>query len=334
MNTTNLRLVRAAALMIVGLVGVPAHAQAPSLLFFSGDTIFESGLSAPDSDEELSPSPDAETRVSTFLAGFNIPIKLSDRAVLMVGGRYELMLIRQDGAREIVPDEFDLHVASASLLFNYKITDSWSLSLQAAPGLAGDFVNVNGDHFRMNGAAIAQYEFSKRFALGFGVLVNWQFGEPLPLPAIRLQWRIVDSLQFTAFLPAQAALTWRPVDRIELGLAASVRGQSYALTSDRIRGRWPCTAQEVDNPETVNFNESEANPDLCFDTLAYSRVDVGPTVAVRIVSSLWLSVRAAYTVLRRYDFINDDGETPDIGNLELDNNFLVQGQLSWRIPGS
>jgi hypothetical protein len=206
--------------------------------------------------------------------------------------------------------------------------------LRVAPTLAGDFAELSGDHFRFSGGALGSYTFSKDFTLGGGILWTWQFGRPLPVPGILLDWQILDELRFRGLFPSQAALIWRPHNRFEVGLSLSVRGQLYALTSNQVKGNWPCQAASADDPNTAAANEAAADPARCFSSLSYARGEIGPTVSVRLVSSLWLSVHAGFTFFRRYQFLNDDGEVPDIGDLTLDRNLIVQARLALRIPGS
>ena len=316
------------------LVAAPAHGQEPSLFQISGDWIPNSGVIVSDDLEQIAPAPDIDARVATFSANFNVPIRLTDRSLLMPGASYELLSIRQTDARVGIPTERELHSVSVSLLFSYRLTQRWGLMVRVAPALTGDFAELDGDHFRLAGAAIASYTFSSDFTLGAGVVAGWQFGQPLPLPAIIARWQIADTVRFDGFLPLRIALVWRPHDRIELDLSASVRGQSYALTSQRVQGQWPCRPRPVDDPNTTAVDESEADPERCLSSLAYSQVEIGPTVGVRLWSSLWLSIQAGLPVVRRYEFLNEDNETPDIGDLGLDPSIMVRAQLTLRIPNS
>ena len=331
LGRTIARLVRSAVgVAAVATAAAPAYAQDFGIFEVSGDWIPASDVIGPDGGDTAN----VRAELGTFSAGFNVPVSLGKRALLIPGARYSLLSIDQDARGMGIPSEMDLHVAQLSLLFNYRLSDSWSFSLQATPALSGDFVQVGGEHFRLGGAAIVSYAFSQRFTLSLGIAASWQFGEPLPLPAIQVRWRILDTLRFQAFLPTRAELVWQPHDRIELGISAMLNGQSYALTSARFKERWPCRGEAVDNPATTAADERVANPEQCFTTLAYSRGDVGPTVGVRLTSSLWLSVRTAFAFFQRYEFLNDMNEVPDAGDLSLEPNVVVRAQLTLRIPGS
>ncbi len=320
--------------LLLPLVGATqAYAQAPPLFHVAGEWIPQSDVDEPDALTQLVTPEDVEAQVTNFNVGLNVPIRLSERAVLMPGATYDLLAISQSGGRPGIPGERELHSVTASLIFNYRLSSSWGLIARFAPGLAGDFAEVDTDHLRLPASLLFTYDFSDRFTLGGGVLLTWQFGQPLPLPGVIVRWRPVDSLRVEAFLPGRASVVWQLHDRFEIGLGASLRGQAYTLSSKNIEDRWPCSAQESDNPNT-SFDETTASPEQCFRELAYSRAEVGPTVSVRIASSLWLSLRASYLVFRRYEFLNEDGDTPDIGDLGLDPNLMLQARLEFRLPGS
>ena len=203
-----------------------AEAQAPRLVEIAGDWAPSAGLGLPDEVQELAPTADPTVQVSELAARINIPIRLSDKALLMPGIGYSILAVSQSGAILDQPETRELHAISASLLFMYEFSDSWSMLLQAAPAFAGDFANVDGDHFRFAGVAMVSYAFSERFALGLGVGANYQFGALLPLPALRIDWRLSDSLRLSGILPQGLMLRWQLGDRFELGLSTSITGQS------------------------------------------------------------------------------------------------------------
>jgi hypothetical protein len=118
---------------------------------------------------------------------------------------------------------------------------------------------------------------------------------------------------------------------VELELSASIRGRLYALTSKR--GQWPCSAQSIDDPTTTTVDEQSPDPDRCFSQLSHSRGSIGPSLSVRLASSVWFSVDAGFVFYRRYEFMADGGSTT-AGNLDLSPNVIVQAKLELRVPSS
>ena len=313
MKTLKTWLAGYSTLCAIGLAAGPARAQAPTLLQVAGDWTPTSGFETPAGLGEASAPGELEVRVANFGASVNVPFRLTKDILLLVGGRYDLLDIQQEGAGAL--EARQLHAVSTSLMVNYRMTPDWDLTLQVAPRLSGDFVDVGGEHFQASGSALVSYRFSPSLTLGGGLLVGNQFGEPRPLPALRLQWQILDRLRLDALLPAQAALTWQPHERVELGLSATLRGQSFALTSERA---------------TSGCGADVATSRLCAERLAYSRGEIGPSVGVRLSSSLWFEARAGLPFLRRYSVFTKG--TPQEGR--LDPNLVVQAQLSFRLPRS
>ncbi len=315
-------------LVAIGLLASHRCARAQSLATVSGSWIPTSDLRVSPDIPELEPQDDVGVQVSIFRAGVNVPLRITQRVRLIPGLSYQLLSINQVGDSE----DQALHDVSASVLLYFQATETWSFSLQAASTLAGDFAEVGTDHLRFGGSALASYTFSPRFVLGAGILVGWQFGRPLPLPAVRLQWQISYDVRLRALLPSEAELIWRLHDRVELSLWAGIRGQTYALTSERTQGRWPCAAQSADDINTEAVDEREARPQSCVTKLSYSQGEVGPKVSVRLTSSLWLSVQGTFAFFRRYEPLNDMNEVPEVGVLNLDRNVAVQAALTLRIP--
>ena len=310
-----------------------AQAQIPPpLVSISGEWVPPATVELPPEVEEVAPNAGREIELPMFDAAVNVPIRLSENAVLMPGIRYGL-LIPSDSGTAFNFEDPEFHVVTAQLLFSYRFNSEWSMVLQVAPALAGDFANIEGDHFRMGGTGLVSYRFSPRFELGLGAAATYRFGELQPLPVLRIDWQISDSVRLGAVLPALLNLTWQPHDRFELGIAGSVNGQSYAVTSDNVQQRWPCRAQADDNPATP-FDERAPDNDRCFDRLAFSRGEIGPVASVRLFSSVWFSVRASYLFLRRYEFLNANNETSDIGDITVGRTISVMGSIQLRIPKS
>ena len=322
MKPTTCRWTSFAAFAAAMLTGSGAQAQAPSIFHISGEWISRSTVVPPEGLGNFTASPEIAAEVATFGVGFNVPIRLSDRVLLMPGAAYDL-LAWNPNVGGIDPLDFrDFHALSLSVLLNLQLSPKWGLLFRIEPKLAGDFVDVGEEHFRFEGMALASYAFSERFSLSGGVLVTSQFGTVRPFPAVRVKWNIADNLRFVGLFPVQASLVWRLEERVELGLSGTVRGQLYAMTSQPVQQGRACPSDSGEEPT-----------EGCFDSVAYSRAEVGATVGVRVASSLWLSFHAGFPVFRRVEFFND-GEGVEGGDADVDSNLLLQTRLELRIPGT
>ena len=72
----------------VALVASTAHAQAPRLVDIAGNWVPSTGVGLPDDVQNLAPDIDPKVQVSALSASVNIPIRLSDDALLMPGVGY------------------------------------------------------------------------------------------------------------------------------------------------------------------------------------------------------------------------------------------------------
>ncbi len=310
---------------VAGIQEAQAQVQIPPpIVAISGEWVPSAGVELPEEVEDLVPEADREIELPIFAATVNVPIRLSDRAVLVPGARYGV-LIPSDSGTVVDLDDPAFHTVGAQVLFSYQFNSSWSMLLQLAPSLAGDFANFDGDHFRLAATGLVAYRFSERLEVGGGLAATYRFGGLLPVPVLAIEWRISESVRLDAVLPAILNLIWQPHNRFELGIAGSVIGQSFAITSDNVQELPACSAED---------DELLPEEDLCFDRLAFSRGEIGPVAGVRLFKSVWFSVRASFLFLRRYEFLNADNETPPFGDLSVDRTVSVLSSIQWRIPNT
>ncbi|MET0386562.1 MAG: DUF6268 family outer membrane beta-barrel protein [Polyangiales bacterium] len=270
----------------------------------------------------------AEAQVSTYDAQLNVPIAIGDSSLLIPGLNYHSDTTSFDD----VPDDFAqlraFHALDVPLLFIQLLPHAWSLSARVAPGLAGDLRKLDVGLVRLSAMAMATHVFSPSFTLGFGALASYAFGSFLPLPAAYVDWRPVAHLQVEGFVPAFFQVKLR-LGRFELGARAEIAGQSYAVRDRRIAGTWPCSGAR-DDPATA-VNEASAQPEQCFDHLAYSVASVGALVSARLMGGLWLNAYVGRTMYRRFEQLNDDDARVAGGLQRLPDAVLIRVGLSWRL---
>lgn len=317
-------------LLILFVEVSPARGQAPELLSIHGSW-------APEVDvtNESNVVPDQGTAQVAHLdiAGL-LPIPIvQTQTALLIGASYGLLAIRQ-GERLVGGVRWrELHETDLSVGLSHAFSEQWDALFRASAGLAGDFVAVDDKHFRGGLVALLRYRFTPEFRLGAAFLLNWQFGELASFPALSIDWKPDPQLHLSGLVPSSAQLVWRPNERFEIGLSASIRGNAYALRSDEFRRGFPCEGDAADNPDTP-VDERVARPASCISQLAYSRGEVGPMVAFRVAGPIWISARANFLFLRRYQLVNDDGETPDAGDLSLPESITGEVGLLFRVPES
>ncbi|MFN0129350.1 MAG: hypothetical protein ACKV19_22010 [Verrucomicrobiales bacterium] len=102
----------------------------------------------------------------------------------------------------------DLFIGRFGGLGNYKLNDTWELTLGGSISWGGDFDASFSDGLGGNGLFSATYRFSPRFSLSPGVLVLARMeDDALVVPALGLDWQINDAWQLRSVGPG-AELTW------------------------------------------------------------------------------------------------------------------------------
>ncbi len=304
------------------------------LVRLRGDFLPESAATLPPAvTDALTEVPAAQVTIGELDAELNLPLRLAPGTALIVGSRYRLLLTDRQGGFGSLAGRTELHTLSMTLSLVHQLDERWRLLLQAGGGLSGDLVEVEREALRFTFGGVATYRLEPSLLLGAGVMTTYRFGELLPVPVVAVQWAPTPELELTALLPVELKLRWAPHERVELGLSGTVDGDAYALSGSRRARTWPCTAEGVDDPNTA-FDEAQADPSRCFEQLAYSTVEVGPYVGIRLLAQLWFHIRVSAAVLRRYEFKNVDGEVADVGDFILDPNVVASVGLELRLPSA
>lgn len=272
----------------------------------------------------------AAAQVTSYDVAVNAPIPLGKTRFFIPGATYHADSASFTDSPPGFVELRRFHAVDVALLGVQLLPGDWSVSVRVAPGLAGDFHDIDGRSFRLNGMAMASHAFSSRFVLGGGALVSYQHGGVLPLPAVYAEWRPLPELQIEAFVPAFAQARWTLFDRLQLGVRSELSGNSYAIGDERISGRWPCRGG-VDQPGTP-LDESQARPADCLDHVTYVVAGAGATASVRLVSSVWLHAFGGHTFFRQLQRNNADRDALPGGDEELPNVPFFRLGLTWRLP--
>jgi hypothetical protein len=300
----------------------PAQAQVPDLLEVSAQYLPSAAL------EEPRPT---EVQVSSYDAAVNLPWVLGATTFLVPGLAYHADSISYESAPLGFQELRAFHSVDVSLLFVQLLGAGWAASLRAAPGLAGDFANVDAGMFRLNAVALATWSNSDQLVLGGGAITGFSFGSLLALPAAYVEWKPSPSWRLEAFVPAFFSLKLALGSSIELGVRADVAGNSYAVRDPRIAESWPCARALADNPVTV-ADESVEQPSACFDHVAYSVGAAGLVAGARLFESVWLTLFAGHSFYRRIEQMNEDDKPLASGSQDIPNVPVIRAAITWRVP--
>jgi hypothetical protein len=270
------------------------------------------------------------SQVASYEGGLNLPLVLGERSFLIPGIGFHTDAVSYQRAPTSFTQLRAFHSAELPLLFVQLLPHDWSLAVRVAPGMAADVPKLDAQLLRVSGLLLATHTFSERLVAGGGGLASYAFGTFLPLPAAYVEWKPVDGLRLESFLPAFVDLRYTFWERLEVGVRADVAGNSYAVRDERIRNAWPCRAQ-TDDPAS-GANEALAQPDQCFDHVAYSVGVAGIVASVRLFGSVWLNGFAGHSVYRRLELRNADDEIVTGGAQRMQDAFFVRSGVTWRLP--
>jgi len=244
----------------------------------------------------------SKIRATTIKIKASYPNPISQRTFLMHEILYDRFDMDYKNWDEVQggPEIPHGHAIKYNLMIMHSFSEKWSMLAFITPGLASDFRSkLSTDDFTIETALVFVYKFSPNFSLGAGLAYSRQFGEPMPLPVIALDWNNGSNLKAKAIIPASLELWYMLSQRFELGLVLSGDGNEYHGDPKRYGG---------DNPK-----------------LKYSVFTLGPSLKYRLNESWSFLIDGGYTFQRRFEFTND------IGKLEVEENYDLKNAAYVRI---
>lgn len=164
-----------------------------------------------------------------FDAGTRIPF--SDEFNLTIGfetewSRYDVKSSDFSGWADAAEDLF---IGRFGGLGNYKLNDTWELTLGGSISWGGDFDASFSDGLGGNGLFSVTYRFTPRFSLSPAVLALARLeDDALIIPVIGLDWQINDDWRLRTVGPG-AELTWNADDEWMVFLRAVYRTRDFRL---------------------------------------------------------------------------------------------------------
>jgi hypothetical protein len=239
---------------------------------------------------------EVEMRISTLKFKMSYPVALSERTFLMHELSYDRLNGNYKNWTSALGEKIELaHAVKYNLMLRHILSNKWYLVAFLTPGLASDFkAKLSTDDLSIEAALVFVRQFSQKFALGFGAAYSRQFGEPFPLPVLALEWNNGSNLRINAIVPSSFDLWYMLSPSVELGLVLHTDGNMYHGDEDIYGGSKP--------------------------RMRYSVITIGPSVNVRFTDWLKMNVNGGYTLLRRFEFTNEDVIVNDIniGNIKAE----------------
>ena len=169
------------------------------------------------------------------------------------------------------------------------------------PGLASDLHGVlKADDFNFQTVLAGVRRVGPQFSYGLGMVYSTQFGKPIPLPLLLLDWNNGGKLSWYTILPVSSELWYAQSDKFHIGMVGGVSGNKYQGDSKRY---------DVNDPE-----------------LQYTLVTVGPSARYAIGNALMLHAEAGITPYHRFEFF-DGSDKQESYSLESSAYFRFGLQL-------
>ena len=265
------------------------------------------------------PPPVGQAGENMQIAFYNVSVggvlPLTRGSTRLLGGlRYENLrvdLLDDDGFVVFTPDH--LHYLRADLFLFQRLSEQWTLGLSFAPGIASDFEEIGSDDLRLQASALLLRRANDRLGYGFGASYLSDFGTPLVIPLLKVDYESASHVKFTATLPVNAYFGFALNPNTELGLAGNVSGTQYNINLDP--DRLPGDIQPVVAP-----------PDDVDLPAKYSVLTVGPSLKQRVRGPFFVAAEAGLTVWRRFEF---DGDQID-DTLDQDRSLFLRFGIAYR----
>jgi hypothetical protein len=284
----------------------PHEARKPSMEAMSIQfEVYPSSLvsnPAPGTFEEV-----LESTINTARFRITFPVILSPPRTVLLGGitygflRFDHRNWVSDNA-PYGPQEF--HDLRVELRLRRQLSDAWTMTARVAPGLASDFQKVTLDHVNVDGGLVFLRRFSPEFAAGLGAAYLHDFGEPLVLPLLQVNWTPSGKdYMVEAILPRSLAVWWQYRPAVRLGLVGGVQGNRYRIG------------------EPLPLREDA--------TLKFSMGTLGPAIDVDMGrGGTHFDAAAGFSFARQFELRDEGGDA--MRTLDLEAGLFLRAGLSFR----
>ena len=180
------------------------------------------------------------------------------------------------------------HAISYNLGYVRIFNPKWRMILNLNPMLASDFEEgINEDDLLGQANGMALYSKNINTTYGFGIVYTNRFGRPLVIPMGIFKYK-TRKMNLDIILPNKLSLMFNTPNRtFHYGFEAGLNGGLFNNTN---------------NLNTISSIIDEAG---------YSRLNIGPTIAVKLKNNIKVHLSGGMTVGRRMEFIDIDEETFD-----------------------
>jgi len=238
--------------------------------------------------EPIEGASDLEIQASSIYLGAAFPFILKEGKIIIMN---QLNYKRTDLSYRNMPDPDDeieqLHSVDYTLFMIDSLSQKWKMVAVLTPGIAYDGKSdLSKDDFTIGAVFGYIRTINESFDLGFGLAYMPDFGEPLPMPFVYVDWKINSKLNVNGILPSDLTLMYKFNPKIDLGLSLMIDGNRYHGNPDKF---------DVDNP-----------------FLQYSEGTISPRANIHLSKWVHLNIEGGYAFYRNFAFFDDDDEVQSL----------------------
>ncbi|MEE9572575.1 MAG: DUF6268 family outer membrane beta-barrel protein [Candidatus Neomarinimicrobiota bacterium] len=250
--------------------------------------------------EPIEGAPDLEIQASSIYLGAAFPLILKEGKIIVMN---QLNYKRTDFNYRNLPDSDDeitqLHSIEYTMFMIDSLSEKWKMVAVVTPGIASDLESdFSSDDITISAVFGYIKTMNKNFDLGFGLAYMPDFGEPLPMPFVYVDWDINPQLNVNGILPSDLTLLYKFNPKIDLGLSLMIDGNRYHGDPDKF---------DVESP-----------------FLQYSEGTISPMVNIHLSKLIHLNVEGGYAFYRNFAFFDDDDE---VQSLDLKRTGYLRARL-------
>jgi hypothetical protein len=232
--------------------------------------------------EPIDPS-DFKIGTSSFQFGAAFPMSFKSGKILLMNNlNYKKVTFNTENEPSTGINIKNAYSIEYSAFMIDSLSQKWSMVLSIAPGLASDFEgDISSDDLTLQVIFGYIKTYSEKLKMGYGLAYMRDFGTPIALPFIYVDWMINEKLKLNGIIPTGLDLAYTYNEKIDMGLSFSITGNRYHGDPD-IHG--------VENPQ-----------------MEYSEGTLSPRISYHILPQLLhLNLEGGYAFYRNFEFLDGD----------------------------
>jgi hypothetical protein len=204
------------------------------------------------------------------------------------------------------PDEVrKLHAVAPTFNLMTILDEQYSLVVILRPGFYGDSKGSLADDFRLEGGALVTKYMSDKLTLGLGLARGTNLGRDLVVPLFQFLYFASDKVVIRGLLPVRASAWYIPNQDWEFGAVFGLQGSLY-------------------NIDDTNIPDAEQ--------VGFATANLGLAARYNFFKKSFMVAEVGFTALRRYEWVENEGPSFDIGKeplIEEDLNAVPYIKFGW-----